>query len=405
MKKVWFLGVTASCILAACSSEDEQLSADELAEKDWDAIKESAEGAEIGMYMWGGDDSVNRYIDDIVVPHLDENYDVTLERYPMDAPDFLNRLMSEKEAGDQDGTADVLWINGENFRTAKQNDLLYGEFTHLLPNMEEYIGDEASFVHIDMGTEIEGYEAPWGNVQFAFQYDADRVDDPPSTMDELIEWSIDNPGEFTYPNVNDFTGNSFISHMLYSVADSPDELEEYDEEWLRANEEELWSKLNDFQDSLWREGQTYPDDLSQLDQMYADGEVSFTMGFNEHRAESMIEDDVFPESTETIFLEEPGSIGSTHYLSMPFNTTEPEAALIAINYMISAEAQIKKLDPSLWGEGHVLDSDLLSEEQQAEIEEHLGDDAVEADADIILPELDSRYHDWIIDRWEEEVVQ
>ena len=52
----------------------------------------------------------------------------------MDASVFVNRLLTEKQAGQSRGTIDLVWINGENFRTARQADLLYGPFTQLLPN-------------------------------------------------------------------------------------------------------------------------------------------------------------------------------------------------------------------------------------------------------------------------------
>ncbi|PYZ91670.1 ABC transporter substrate-binding protein [Salipaludibacillus keqinensis] len=389
--------------LVGCSSGNENTNTNEnLSEASWEEIASEAEGSEVGIYMWGGDDGINRYIDDYVAPALQEQYDVTLNRYPMDAQDFLSKLMTEKQAGQEEGTADILWINGENFRSAKNNDLLYGDFASLLPNMESSIGDEAPFIHMDMGTEIDGHQVPWGNVQFAYQYNSEIVSDPPSSIEELVQWSIDHPGQFTYPNPTDFTGNGFIRHIMYDIADDPALLETFNEEWLEENGEDIWERLTEFKDSLWRQGNTYPESLAQLDQLYASGEVAFTMGFNEHRAESLIEDGVFSPSTETVVIE-PGSISNTHYLSVPFNSPEPEGAMVAINFLISQEAQIQKIDPSMWGEGSVLDTSLLSEEELQELEDMSGPTIVQ-NKDI-LPELDARYHDWITENWEQQVVQ
>ncbi|ADI00759.1 ABC transporter substrate-binding protein [Salisediminibacterium selenitireducens] len=402
MKK-WLTVAAVIPMLSACGDDAEpQVEVETLQDASWDEIVSEAEGKEIGIYMWGGDDGINQYMDDFIAPRLLEEYDVTLNRYPMDAPDFLNKLMTEREAGEMNGGADLLWINAENFRTAKDNDLLYGDFLEILPNVHEYIGTDVPFVNYDTGTPIEGHEAPWGNVQFTIQANPDLVDEMPGSIEELIEWSIENPGLFTYPNVNDFTGNTFVRHVMYHVADDPADLAEYNEAWLEEHGSEVWDVLGSFKDSLWREGQTYPDSNAQLDQMFADGEVAFAMGFNEHRAVSKIEDGIFPENTETLVLE-PGSIGNTHYLSVPFNATEPEAALVAINFMLSPEAQIKKLDPSMWGEGHVLNPDALTEEQLEEAEALTGPAFVSQDD--ILPELDSRYFDWVIEQWERELVQ
>ncbi|CAM3784860.1 ABC transporter substrate-binding protein [Alkalicoccus chagannorensis] len=385
----------AACADGEGGAED----ADTLSEAPWEEIEEAASGAEISMYMWGGDEGINAYMDEVVAPHLEEEYDITFSRQPMDAPEFLSRLMTEREADSMDGSGDILWINGENFRTAKENELLYGSFADMLPNMD-YINEEAPYVENDMGTAVEGMQVPWGNVQYAFQFQG--AEDPPETMEELLDWAEENPGSMTYPDVSNDTGNGFVRHILHHVAESPEDLAEYDEAWLEENGDDVWETLRELAPHLWREGETYPDSLSQQDQLFADGEVSMTLGFNEHRAESLIEQGTFPEDTETIGLTS-GSISSVHYLSMPFNTTEPEAALVAINYMLSPEAQIAKLEPSRWGEGHILDLDAVSSGERDEIEAMVGEEVVpQEDA---LPELDARYVDWIQDNWEQEVVQ
>ncbi|QKS72924.1 ABC transporter substrate-binding protein [Paenalkalicoccus suaedae] len=400
MKKLW-LGFMSLAILAACSNGEEDTASVDVEGMDWDEIVETASGSEVGIYMWGGDEGVNAYIDQYVAPELEERYDITLTRYPMDASEFMSRLLTEREADQMNGTADILWINGENFRNGKENDLLYGEFASKLPAMTDYV-DQAPYIDIDMGTEIDGMQVPWGNVQYAFQYNPELVDTPPTTLSELFTWVEDNPGLFTYPNVTDFTGNAFVRHVLYDVADDPADLETYNEEWLEENGEEVWERLRSLRENLWRNGDTYPETLAQQDQLFANGEVAMTMGFNEHRAESLIEEGTFPASTETVGLES-GSISSTHYLSMPFNSPEPAAALVAVNFMLTPDAQIAKLDPDMWGEGHILDLNALTDQELEAIETLSGPQYVAPDTALL--ELDARYVDWIQEGWQREVVQ
>ena len=52
-----------------------------------------------------------------------EQYGIELKRYPMDATEFINKLMTEKRANKTSGEMDVLWVNGENFKIAKQQEL------------------------------------------------------------------------------------------------------------------------------------------------------------------------------------------------------------------------------------------------------------------------------------------
>ncbi|WP_070119615.1 ABC transporter substrate-binding protein [Bacillus marinisedimentorum] len=406
MKKLLLMILILAMLLAACSSaeeKDESQSKPDLLEADWEEITEEASGSEVHIFMWGGDDGINTYIDEWVAPRLKDEHNITLKRHPMDTADFLSKLMTEKKAGKDDGTMDIIWINGENFKTAKENSLLYGAFAPKLPNLQDYIGEDKPYVNNDMGTSIDGLEAPWGKVQFVLNYDAAKVSDPPADFTALKQWIEDNPGRFTYPNVSDFTGNAFVRHLLYDIQGKEDVLQNgYEEKWLKENGAEAWDRLNEMEGSLWRDGKTYPETLAKLDQLYANGEVDFTMGFNERRTASLIEDGVFPETTETLVID-PGSIGNTHYLSIPFNSPNEAAAMTAINFMLSPEAQIAKLAPAMWGEGSVIDPGKLMDEQLQRMEELGGETTVTAED--ILPELDARYADWIKEHWENEVVQ
>ena len=82
--------------LAACSSADgngEAVDSEELLTADWQQVIDESAGQEVNMYMWGGSDSINRYLDDWVAPRMKEQYDVTLKRVPMnDAQDIINQL-------------------------------------------------------------------------------------------------------------------------------------------------------------------------------------------------------------------------------------------------------------------------------------------------------------------------
>ena len=81
-----------------------------------------------------------------------------------DTADLINKLLNEKAAGSTStGSVDLVWINGENFRTAKQAGVLWGPFADRLPNIR-YFDVEAR--QRDFGTTTDGYEAPWQQAQF-----------------------------------------------------------------------------------------------------------------------------------------------------------------------------------------------------------------------------------------------
>ncbi|PSL42601.1 putative spermidine/putrescine transport system substrate-binding protein [Salsuginibacillus halophilus] len=412
-RKTFSSFLIAGALLAACSSNEagsevEQDSTNVI-EQDWPDIEADAAGTTVNMYMWGGDENINSYIDDWMTPRLEENYEITLERRPMDTEDIIQQLMTEKEAGETEGQIDVFWLNGENFRIAKDHDLLWGSFAERLPNVEDHINMDDLDVAYDFGTEVNGLQAPWGQVQFALFYNEAYVDDPPASYNELAAWVEENPGRFTYPEADEFTGNAFVRQMLYEVVEEPEDLVEegFNAEMLSDYEDEVWSKLREMAPHLWREGETYPSSLEELDRMYANEEVWMTMGYNEGRAEPLVRDGTFPEGTKGKVFET-GSLGNTHYLSIPFNAPNQTGAMTVINEFLSFEAQKEKLNPDVWGEGTVLSSSRLSNEQQEALEAVERGGSVpgeEALSDAFRPEMDAAYVDWVEDYWLNEVVR
>ena len=50
-----------------------------------------------------------------------------MERVPMDIDQVLSQLSGEIQGGEEDGSIDMIWINGENFRSAKENNMLFSD--------------------------------------------------------------------------------------------------------------------------------------------------------------------------------------------------------------------------------------------------------------------------------------
>lgn len=403
----------SALVLGACSNQSNDTAggkAENLLAGDWETITEEAGGQEVNMYMWGGNENINRYLDEWVAPRLQEEYDVDLKRVPVnDAQDFINQLVDEKSAGKKEGSMDVIWINGENFKAAKDNDLLWGDFAGKLPNFNDYINPDAPEVSEDFGEPVDGLEAPWGKAQFVFVHDEKKAAEPPKSMDELADWVKENPGQFTYPALPDFTGSAFIRHVLYETTDGHEQYQQpaADIEDLEQRLEPMWQYLNEIEPYLWRKGETYPESLAKLDQLYASGEVSMTMSYDPALAASEVMKGRFPESTKT-FLLEGGTLANTHFLSIPFNSSDKAGALVAINEMLSPEAQTAKLSPENWGDLTALDFEKLSaEQQQAMNEVDLGASTLplkELEANR-LPELSSDYIEIIEKGWMEHVAK
>ena len=50
-----------------------------------------------------------------------------------------------------------------------------------------------------------------------------------------------------------------------------------------------------------------------------------------------------------------GSIGNTHFVAIPINSTSKQAAQVTADFLLSPEAQARKADLAVWGDPAVLD--------------------------------------------------
>jgi putative spermidine/putrescine transport system substrate-binding protein len=369
--------------------------------------KENKELKTVTIYMWGGSDSINEYMDKWVAPKLKEEKGILLKRVPINTPkDVINKLITEKQSGKAQGTADIIWMNGENFKLAKESKVLSEPFIDKLSNFQKYINSNSNDVKYDFGEETKGMEAPFGKVQFVYIYNSEKVKNPPKSFEELKEWVKKNPGKFTYPAATDFTGSAFIRQGFYETCGGYKKyLEPIDEKNLVEYSKPLWQYLNEIKPFLWEKGKTYPESISKLDQLYSSGEVWMTMGYDEARAASEIKKGTFGGSTKTMVFNS-GTLANTHFLTIPFNSPNKAGAETVINFLLSPEAQIAKFDPKNWGDGLALDFSKLSEEDKNKVKAIDRGEATLPASELEghrVPEIKASYVEFLKKGWIENV--
>ncbi len=373
----------------------------------WDEIVAMAKGGQVNWFMWGGADNINTYVKDYVGGVLKDKYGVTLNQVPLtDTVEAVNIVLGEKEAGNMDaGSVDMIWINGENFRTMKQGGLAYCGYIDVLPNNALVNWDNPAIAN-DFGVPVEGCEVPWSRAQFAFGYDSAKLQNPPKSIPELLDWIKANPGQFTYPAPPDFTGSVFIRHVFYYAAGGVDNLlGDFDQAKYDAAATKTWAILNEIEPMLWREGNTYPTSDTQMNELFAKREIALNFNYEPSQFGVGVDSGQYPATVRTYGLSD-GTIGNTNYTIIPFNSPNKAAALVLQNVLLDAVVQLEKAKPGVWGTSPGIDMDRASPEVLAEFQALPSHPSVIAHAELsknALPELQAAWISAIEKGWLENV--
>lgn len=332
---------------------------------DWDAVIAEANGQVVYWNAWGGSTTTNDFIA-WVGDRVSQEYGVTLEHVKLtDTADAVTRVLSEKQAGeDDDGAIDMIWINGANFSAMKEADLLFGPYAEDLPNWA-VVDVAGKTVQTDFTVPTDGYESPWAMAQVVFIHDTADLAEPLGDMGAILEWSTANPGRFTYPQPPDFLGTTFLKQALVDLLDDPSVLA------VPANDETyaevtapLWAFLDALTPTLWRSGRAYPATGPAQLQLIADGEVDLAISFSPGEATAAIANDQLPDTVRTFVLDA-GTIGNASFVAVPYNSGSKAGAMVVANFLMSPEAQARAQDPAVLGYGTVLNMDAISADERA----------------------------------------
>ena len=399
------LAFTLLFSFTGCGQEQSETQELDLSSAEWDEIVEAARGTTVTFYGWGGDENRNNWLNTTVADYVKEHYDIALEVVGMDINDILSKLSGEKQAGSETGSIDMIWINGENFYSAKDNGLLYGPFTGQLPNMEAYIDLQDPETLNDFCMPIEGYEAPYAKAQMVFFNDSAVTPEAPASAEELLEFCKKYPGKVTYPALPDFTGSAFVRNIIYELCGWEQFQDmEADYDTVKAAIEPALDYLRELNPYLWNEGKTFPESSTTVDAMFADGELVMDMSYGPFSVATGIAEGTYTDTTRT-FVFDNGTIGNTNYMAIAFNSPNKAGAMVVINAILSAELQLTQYEQLR--ELPVVSADKLSAEEQAAFDAVDLGKGVLSQAELLehrLPEMPADLVPVIEEIWLNEVV-
>ncbi|EPN6626037.1 ABC transporter substrate-binding protein [Raoultella ornithinolytica] len=333
------------------------------ADDSWQQIARQARGQTVWFNAWGGDPAVNRYLD-WVSAEVKRDYAIDLRIVHIaDAADTVKRLQTEARAGRKHhGSVDLLWVNGENFRTLKTANLLQTGWAETLPNWR-YV-DTRQPVREDFSLPTEGAESPWGSAQLTFIARRTQTPTPPDSPEALLTFAAAHRGEVTYPRPPDFTGTAFLEQLLMTLTERPEALRRPPEpQTFAAVTAPLWRYLDRLHPLLWREGRDFPASPARMDAMLATGTLRLSLTFNPLHARQKAVSGELPKDSYGFGFER-GMLGNVHFVTIPANARAPAGARVVANFLLSPAAQLRKADPAVWGDPSVLNPQSLPDDQR-----------------------------------------
>ena len=336
------------------------------ANADWSRIQTEAKGQTVYFNAWGGGEAINSYIA-WAAKEAKTRYGIEVRHVKVtDAAEVVKRIQTEVSAGrTKDGSVDLMWVNGENFRNLKNGGLLFGPWAHTLPNWS--LVDMNKPVRTDFSIPTDGYESPWGTAQLTFIADRAKTPTPPRSAAELLAFAKAHPGRVSYPQPPDFHGTTFVKQLLLELTPDKTVLQQAVTPAAFATATPaLWTYLDQLHPSLWRNGKTFATSAAEMHRMLGDGELKLSLTFNPNEAANLIASKQLPSSAYS-FGFTGGTIGNVHFVAIPVNARASAGAQVFANLLLSAEAQTRKADIAVWGDGTVLDIAKLPATAQAQI--------------------------------------
>ena len=369
--------------------------------------EKTARGKEVTFYGFGGNEQANKWVDEVVAPAMKKKYDIKVKRVPMDIDNILNKLVSIKQSG-KTGNIDVIWINGENFYTAKREGLLYGPFANKVPSFKNLMYTNGHYSKYDFGTPIKGYEVPYGTAQLTFFGRPGDFDNHfPDSAQQLLEYAKAHPGKLTYTAPPEFTGSAFVRNVICNIVGYK---RVYDAPATKAGMYKAIKPgldyLNELKPYLWKQGKTYPTTTAQLDKMYAAHQINMDFSYSPTHGAVERDEHQFSADTQPFFFKK-GNIANESYLAIANSSANKDAALLLINEMTSESAQVKKAEAKYGYSLPPFDYSKLTPQNRQKLESLYTNKGVPSDQELRshqIPEVQAKKIAIIESLWKEHVL-
>jgi putative spermidine/putrescine transport system substrate-binding protein len=348
-KAKWFaLWIGILAMLTGCTELPEVGTAD-VTPTEWQLILDSSKKTTINVYHDYTDPLAKTWMDVVMVPYIEEKLGVKVVLNTLKMNELLPKLKDEKLNEVAIGSADLLILTKKGFGQLKDAGVLYGPYSNKLPNVAmNQVSESYENAWLD-GKPMDDMAVQLGKNQLVLFFDEDQMETAPATLSELKQFIIANPGKFTFPSLDSAEGQAFVNTLAASLCDQKKLYEgKLDAKQQEALYAPVGAFLKEIRPYMWMQGKQLPKNVAELDRLFKEGQVSFSMSLDQNKAVSMIKEEKFPDGAKAYVLSS-GTTGFGQYAVIPFNSANKSGAMSLINELLGGEMQGSKYNPKNWG--------------------------------------------------------
>lgn len=406
MRKLVLLFVLTTLLFTGCSQTSTIIDNNEIDARSWDLYLDSGENTKVVLAHTYDDPDIIEWISNDFTDSLMANHGIELQVYNGSQNEIFDQIEEEMEVESSDSLFDIILLEKDGFKIAYENEYLYGPFTEELPNFNSKL-NPIEFENVyDEGIEIAGYELPFAKRQLIFICNEKILYEKPETYENMFEIADVMEGVVTYPEPSSEVGEAFLmsyvaSNVGYKKLSDVEKTKEAVYELIK----EPLKELDDIEDDLYAKGKEYPKSQKELDDLFFEGQILYSMALQHDYATEKMSEYEYPDQSFSFMITD-GTTGYVDYAAVVSNASNKSGAMVAINHLISPEIQGQLYDSDNYGSLPVYDSNFADEADYEPIDEvRVKSESLKYDEvlDSRIPEIDKEIRDIVVELWYEHV--
>ncbi|WDQ35911.1 extracellular solute-binding protein [Paenibacillus marchantiae] len=238
-----------------------------------------------------------------------------------------DRIVAAKKAGKGSGDID-LYEDGITSVAQGTKDGIWEQLNEKdIPNLSK--------VNTDTMKDVDNFAVPYRSSAVVLAYDSSKISNPPTTLDELLQWIKANPEQFAYndPSTGG-SGSSFVQTIVYK--DLPEEDIHNSDPAIMEKWDGGFDTLKEIGPYVYGQG-IYPKKNQGTLDLLMNGEVSLIPAWSDMVLQQLNEG-LLPD---TIKMQQitPGFNGGPTYLMVNQESDKKQAINEFLNFVLSPEAQ------------------------------------------------------------------